>query len=306
MDTGWFIGQEKILPTSSEHETGAGRLFSKPCMAINLKEMLRQVRQVKSDMEKRPIPIRPPGPRVSTASGRDVQTPLSEHIPKSIIRQRSQSLPPITEKNRKCRHVGVRFIDSLGLDLEDIKFFKSAEEPCVPPHVSFRLLMAAELADGNHLEISLPYLKPLFDQQPGDHPAFLHRLCKNKVCLERVLYFEFGVIGIAQVLNLDFEKDVATRYSFTEWKSYAETKASWISTSSKICEGGQLTCDVFRFHLPVPPFLQPGAVLEFAIKYKVCGAEYWDNNHGENYKLVCHNYKHTVPKECEDSMVHFF
>ncbi|XP_051907609.1 protein phosphatase 1, regulatory subunit 3Da [Hippocampus zosterae] len=307
MDRGWFIGQEKILPTTSEQEThlpSASRLLSKPCMAINLNDLLRQV---KSDVEKKPIPIRPPGPRVPPPSIRDVHTLLCEPVPKSIIRQRSQSLPPTTEKRRKCRHFGVRFIDSLGLDLENIKFFKSGDEPSVPHHVSFRLLMAAELADGNHLEISLPYLQPLFDQHTGDHPGFLHRLLKHKVCLERVLCFEFGVIGIAQVLNLDFEKDVTARYSFTEWKSCAETKASWISTSSKMCEGGsQLTCDVFRFHLPVPPFLQPGALLEFAIKYKVCGVEYWDNNFGENYKLLCHHYKHTVPKECEDSMVHFF
>ncbi|XP_061541629.1 LOW QUALITY PROTEIN: protein phosphatase 1, regulatory subunit 3Da [Phycodurus eques] len=307
MDGGWFIGQEKILPTTSEQEThfsSSCRLFSKPCVTIKLNDMLRQV---KSDVEKRPIPIRPPGSKVSTTSGRNLHNPSCEPIPKSIIRQRSQSLPPTTEKRRKCRHVGVRFIDSLGLDLEDIKLFKSGDEPSIPHHVSFRLLMAAELADGNHLEISLPYLKPLFDQETGNHPGFLHRLFKHKVCLERVLCFEFGVIGIAQVLNLDFEKDVAARYSFTEWKTCTETKASWVSTSSKICEGGgQLTCDMFRFHLPVPPFLQPGAVLEFAIKYKVCGAEYWDNNEGENYKLVCHNYKHSVPKECEDSMVHFF
>lgn len=118
--------------------------------------------------------------------------------------------------------------------------------------------------------------------------------------------FELGVIGITQVVNLDFVKDVTVRYSFTEWKSCTETKASWVSTITKSWDGeGQLSCDTFRFHLPVPPFLQPGAVLEFAIQYKVCGAEYWDNNDGKNYKLVCHNYKLTVPKECEDSMVHF-
>ncbi|XP_054624738.1 protein phosphatase 1, regulatory subunit 3Da [Dunckerocampus dactyliophorus] len=307
MDNGWFIGQEKILLSSSEQDTtmsSSCRVFSKPCVTINLTDMLQGV---KSGSEKTPIPIRPPGPRFPSPKPHDLHTPSCEPMPKSIIRQRSQSLPPVTDKKRQYRHTGVRFTDSLGLDLENIKLFDSGEEPCVPHHVSFRLLMAAEMADGTHLEISLPYLKPLFDQQPGDHPAFLHRLCKRKVCLERVLCLELSVIGIAQVLNLDFEKAVTARYSFTEWKSCAETKASWVSTSSKICEGGgQLSCDVFHFHLPIPPFLQPGAVLEFAIQYKVCGAEYWDNNDGENYKLVCHNYKHSVPKECEDSMVHFF
>ncbi|XP_077587505.1 protein phosphatase 1, regulatory subunit 3Da [Stigmatopora nigra] len=307
MNRGWYIGQEKIWPTTSEQDTSltkASTLFSKSGL-VNLNEMLQHI---KCDVEKKPIPIRPPRPRTSTQSVRNWHTTtLCEAIPKSIIRQRSLSLPPTTEKKRKCRTIGVRFIDSLGLDLENIKFFKSGDEPSIPHHVSFKLLMGAELASGNHMEISLPYLKPLFDQQTSQQPGFLHRLYKHKVCLERVLVFEFCVIGIAQVLNLDFEKDVTARYSFTEWKSCAETKASWVSTSTKNCEGdSQLTCDTFRFHLPVPPFLKPGAMLEFAIKYTVCGAEYWDNNDGQNYKLICHSYTHTVPKECEDSMVHFF
>lgn len=274
-------------------------------MTINLTEMLRAD---KPNAERKPVPIRPPSPRISVPKRKELHCSLScEPTPKPIIRQRSHSLPSSTQKRKQCKHVGVRFVDSLGLDLEDIKVFKSGEDPLVPPHVAFRLLMGAEMADGQHLEISLPYLEPVFAHQPGDQPGFLHRLHEQKVCLERVLCFELGIIGITQVLNLDFEKDVTARYSFTGWKSSAEAKASWVSTVTKRFEEGrgQLSCDTFRFHLPVPPFLQPGTVLEFAIQYKVRGAEYWDNNDGENYKLVCQNYKLTVPKECEDSMVHF-
>ncbi|XP_041802376.1 protein phosphatase 1, regulatory subunit 3Da [Chelmon rostratus] len=306
MDRGWFIGHERIPRTNSEEQMSTScSSVLRPCLTINLTEMLRADT---ANAVKKPIPIRPPSPRVSLPRGQEFHRSLScEPTPKPIIRQRSHSLPSATEKKKQCRNVGVRFVDSLGVDLEDIKHFKSGEDPLVPYHVTFRLLMGAELADGRHLEISLPYLKPAFAQQPGDQPGFLHRLYEQKVCLERVLCFELGVIGITQVLNLDFEKDVTARYSFTEWKSCTETKASWVSTITKTWEGGgsQLSCDTFRFHLPVPPFLQPGAVLQFAIQYKVCGAEYWDNNDGENYKLVCHNYKLTVPKECEDSMVHF-
>lgn len=278
---------------------------SRPSMTINLTEMLRAD---KPNTVKKTIPIRPPSPRVCLQRGKEFQHSLScEPVPKPIIRQRSHSLPSATQKKKQCKKVGVRFVDSRGLDLEDIKIFKSGEDPFVPQHVTFRLLMAAELTDGRHLEISLPYMNPLFSQQPGDQPGFLHRLHEQKVCLERVMCFELGVIGITQVINLDFEKDVTARYSFTDWKSSAETKASWVSSITNTWEGGesQISRDTFRFHLPVPPFLQPGAVLEFAIKYKVCGVEYWDNNDGENYKLVCHNYKLTVPKECQDSMVHF-
>ncbi|XP_022597397.1 protein phosphatase 1 regulatory subunit 3D-like [Seriola dumerili] len=306
MDKGWFIGHQKIPSSQSEQQMSSSYSgVSRPCMTINLTEILQAD---KPNVVKKPIPIRPPSSRVPPLRDKEYHRSLScEPTPKPIIRQRSHSLPSTTQKKKQCRNVGVRFVDSLGLDLEDIRLFKSGEDPFVPHHVTFRLLMGAELADGRHLEISLPYMKPFFSQQPGDQPGFLHRLREQKVCLERVLCFELGVIGITQVINLDFEKDVTARYSFTEWKSCTETKASWVSTITKTWEGGgdKLSCDTFRFHLPVPPFLQPGAELEFAIQYKVCGAEYWDNNDGENYKLVCHNYKLTVPKECEDSMVHF-
>ncbi|XP_076019594.1 protein phosphatase 1, regulatory subunit 3Da [Genypterus blacodes] len=299
---GWFIGQDRISTSESEHSSTHSNV-SKRCMTANLTGMLQADRP---DAEKKPVPIRPPSPRVSLPIDPVLRRTAScEPLPKPIIHQRSRSLPPTSEKKKRCRHVGVRFVDSLGLDLEDIRLFQTGETPIVPHHVIFRLLMAAEMADEEHLEISLPYLKPFFDQQPGDHPEFLNRLHVQKVCLERVLCGELGVTGITQVLNVDFKKDVTVRYSFTQWKSCTETRASWVSTITKTWRGGQLNCDVFHFHLPVPPFLMQGAVIEFAIKYKVCGAEYWDNNHGQNYKLVFHNYKLTVPKGCEDSMVHF-
>ncbi|XP_058498384.1 protein phosphatase 1, regulatory subunit 3Da [Solea solea] len=306
MDKRWFIGHKGIPSSKSEPQISTFcSNVSRSTITIKLTEMLQAD---KPSAVKKPIPIRPPSPRVPMPRDQCFRRSLSfEPTPKPIIQKRSRSLPSTPERKKQCRNVGVRFVDSLGLDLEDIRLFRSGDDPLVPQHVTLRLLMGAEMADGRHLEISLPYMKPLFPEQPGDQPGFLHRLCKQKVCLEEVLCFELGVIGITQVINLEFEKDVTIRYSFTEWKSCTETKASWVSTTTKTWEGGggPLSCDIFRFHLPVPPFLQPGAVLEFAIRYKVCGNEYWDNNNGENYKLVCHNYKLTVPKECEDSMVHF-
>ncbi|KAG8002762.1 Protein phosphatase 1 regulatory subunit 3D [Nibea albiflora] len=247
----WFIGRERIPASKPEEQRFSScSSTSRPCMTINLTEMLQADRPKAA---KKPVPIRPPSPRVSQPRGQEIHRSLAcEPTPKPIIRQRSHSLPSATEKKKKkqCRTAGVRQVTS--------------QDSCI---------------------------------------VSMSREC----VLERVLCFELAVIGITQVLNMDFEKDVTVRYSFTEWKSYTETKASWVSTVTKTWEGGggQISYDTFRFHLPVPPFLLPGAVLQFAIQYKVCGAEYWDNNDGENYKLVCHNYKLTVPKECEDSMVHF-
>ncbi|KAJ3586280.1 hypothetical protein NHX12_012680 [Muraenolepis orangiensis] len=301
MDNGWCIGNARIPRSQTD---GSFSCAPSSCPTINLSEMLR-VNEHKT--ERKRVPIRPPAQRVSPPKEQQERGLSCEPVPRPIIQRRSKSLPSPQERKKHLRNVRVRFADSLGLDLEDVKLFNTGEDPFIPQHVSFKLLMGAEMTDGTHLEISLPYLKPIFSQQPGDRPEFLGRLHRQKVCLERVLCFELGVIGITQVLNLHFDKEVTVRYSFTEWKSHTETKASWVTSATRLAEGGRghLNLDTFRFHLPVPPFLQPGAVLEFAIRYSVGGAEHWDNNNGQNYKLVCHNYKLTVPKECEDSMVHF-
>ncbi|XP_030625855.1 protein phosphatase 1, regulatory subunit 3Da [Chanos chanos] len=254
----------------------------------------------------KPVKIRPPTPKTPTTRQPAVRSLSCEPLPKPIIHRRAQSLPSPPERRRQIRRAGVRFVDSLGVELENVKVFSAGENPSVPQHVLFRLLMNSELAGGKKLEISLPLLKPMFPEKPADHPSFSEHLCHQKVCLEQVLCNEMGITGIVQVLNLAFEKEIKVRYSFTNWKSFSETKAHWVSNKPMENVPNGPSCDTFCFHLPVPPFiLTPGAILEFAICYKVLGTEFWDNNGGQNYKLVCHSYKLTVPKECEDSMIHF-
>uniref|UniRef100_A0AAY4B9C6 CBM21 domain-containing protein n=1 Tax=Denticeps clupeoides TaxID=299321 RepID=A0AAY4B9C6_9TELE len=244
------------------------------------------------------VKIRPPDPRVLRPALR--RSLSCEPVPRSIIRGH------VPAERRLTRRAGVRFVDSLGLELEDVKSFTSAEEPLVPQHVLFRLLMNAELNSKWNLEISLPILKPVFPLQPGDQANFQERLGRQKVCLERLFCFEVGITGIVQVLNLAFEKDISVRYSFTNWQSCSDTRGFWVSRRNGEEMAARTNCDTFHFALPVPPFvLHAGATLEFAICYKVLGAEFWDNNEGQNYKLTCHSYKLSVPKECEDSMIHF-
>ncbi|XDV52203.1 hypothetical protein PO909_020953 [Leuciscus waleckii] len=161
----------------------------------------------------------------------------------------------------------VRFVDSLGLELEDVKFFTASEDPRVPVHVITRLMASSELASRKKLELELPYFQPAFPDNISAESGFLERLIQQRVSLEKMFYSELGIIGTVQVLNLAYEKEVT---------------------------------------LPVPPFIMtPGAVLQFAIRFRVTGSEYWDNNAGCDYKLTCQTYKLTVPKECEDSLVHF-
>lgn len=267
---------------------------------------LRDIYDPKPQPPKAPVRIRPPGPRAPSVKELNLKHKLPNDPPtKTIMRRRAQSLPSSAERKKELRSLQVRFVDSLGLELEEVKVFKVQERPLIPQHVMFRLLMSSELAFGKSLELSLPYFKPCFPENMGAQPDFLKRLCTQSVCLEQVLCSEQGITGTIQVLNLAYEKEVTVHYSFTNWRTHTETAASWVSSGYR-GECGAPETDVFRFRLPVPPFiLQPGAILEFAICYHVKGSNYWDNNNGHNYKLSCHNYKVTVPRECEDSMLHF-
>ncbi|XP_027010616.1 protein phosphatase 1, regulatory subunit 3Db [Tachysurus fulvidraco] len=279
---------------------------SRPARIIRL----RDIYNPPPSPQRKPVAIRPPSPRSPPRPGphpsaQTVCLPRQslsyEPEPRAIMRRRAHSLPS-SDKTTTRRSSQVRFIDCLGLELERVKFFRAGEDPKVPEHVINRLLASSELASGKHLELVLPFFQPFFPENISIEPDFLERLCHQRVCLDQVHCSELGITGTVQVLNLAFEKQVIIRYSFTDWKSSAECKACWVSSVHR----DDVQSDVFHFRLPVPPFiLKPGASLEFAICYRVLGSEYWDNNDEHNYKLACHAYKLIVPKECEDSMVHF-
>lgn len=267
---------------------------------------LRDIYDPKPQPPKAPVRIRPPGRRPPSVKEPEIKPSFRSDPPtKTVMRRRAQSLPSSVERKKELRSLQVRFVDSLGLDLEEVKVFKVQEHPLIPQHVMFRLLMSSERAFGKSRELSLPYFKPCFPENMGSQPDFQKRLQTQSVCLEQVLCLEQGITGTIQVLNLAYEKEVTVHYSFTNWRTHTDTTASWVSSGHHMDSNVPET-DIFRFLLPVPPFiLQPGAILEFAICYHVKGSDYWDNNNGHNYKLSCHSYKVTVPRECEDSMLHF-
>ncbi|KAI5093318.1 protein phosphatase 1 regulatory subunit 3D [Silurus meridionalis] len=277
---------------------------SRPARTIRL----RDIYNPQPPPQRKPVAIRPPSPRPHPGPHDSAPTERSsrqsfscEPDPRPIMRRRARSLPS-SDDTTTHRSTQVRFVDCLGLELERVKFFRAGEDPTVPDHVINRLLASSELVSGKHLELSLPFFHPFFPENISAEPDFLKRLGHRRVCLEQIQCSELGITGTVQVLNLAFEKQVSVRYSFTDWKSSTECKAFWVSAVHR----ENLQSDVFRFRLPVPPFiLKPGAELEFAICYRVLGAEFWDNNDGHNYKLTCNTYKLIVPKECENSMVHF-
>ncbi|NXC49814.1 PPR3E phosphatase, partial [Penelope pileata] len=125
-----------------------------------------------------------------------------------------------------------------------------------------------------------PLLEPLFPPQPGASPGFAERVRQHKVRLEWVRAEPAGLRGAVRVLNVAYEKAVSVRYTLDRWASCAELPAAYLPAGPP--DG--LT-DRFAFHLPLAPDAAAGATLEFAVRYRVAGAEYWDNNGGANYRL---------------------
>ncbi|OXB78442.1 UNVERIFIED_CONTAM: hypothetical protein H355_007472 [Colinus virginianus] len=228
-----------------------------------------------------------------------------------IIRRRARSLPTTPERRKRVqcqvpvcqsRMNKVRFADALGLELTEVKVFQTGEDPSIPLHVLSRLSINSDLWYSN-LEFIMQCLVPDF-QQPADCMDFSDRLREQQVCLERVTSSDLGVSGTIQVCNIAFEKQVSVRYTFNQWKSLHEVCARWHSSIPQKNEQDQV--DVFTFFLPVPSFLlQLCSVVQFAARYQVNGQEYWDNNKGKNYSLTCRAHPLKMPRECEESWIHF-
>lgn len=206
--------------------------------------------------------------------------------------------PPGTPGRKKI----VRFADALGLDLEAVRHIVQDDLPNVPssayvdlkladidgqqphPKATDRISFSGSVWDPGAVPgagLGVQSLIPQF-QPPSTKPDFLDKVRNQYVCLENVIVSEFTLHCTCKVLNVAFEKFVAARYTTNEWQTYEEVVASYVPSST---DG---VFDKFSFSLFLR-YLLPHQRLQFAIRYTVGGAEYWDNNHGENYVLRSHS-----------------
>lgn len=168
----------------------------------------------------------------------------------------------------------VHFADTKGLALTSTSFF---DKENLSPTES-RKKMFTYLKDNKQREAGLP-AKLLNFKSAVSYEDVLARLGRQNVCLEKIVCNSFGIYGRIQVWNLAFEKEVCVRYTFDAWQTFLDHYANHIPGSSSA------KTDTFFFHLR-PPQTTAARKMEFAICYKVCDEEFWDNNHGDNYRLV--------------------
>jgi hypothetical protein len=91
--------------------------------------------------------------------------------------------------------------------------------------------------------------------------------------------------GVVRVRNIAYEKRVAARYTFDDWKTTTETLARYVDPGD-----GDGAWDRFTFTIPLmlraPPGDPPRTLL-LAVRFTVPGeGEWWDNNGGDNFRVL--------------------
>lgn len=193
---------------------------------------------------------------------------------------RRWSTPPITTAiatNSSRRAKSVHFADAKGLALVSTYFFVSERKSWHYHQEKYgrERKQKTKSKSIDERTILLNFKSPLPRKQFDDNVSI------SNVSLERTYCNRNGIYGRVQVKNIAFEKQIFVRYSFNSWRTILEQRASFIPGASVG------NTDTFFFHIP-PPCVRKSNEnkLEFAISYKVDGEIYWDNNFGDNYRLI--------------------
>uniref|UniRef100_A0A8C5DFS5 Protein phosphatase 1 regulatory subunit 3G n=1 Tax=Gouania willdenowi TaxID=441366 RepID=A0A8C5DFS5_GOUWI len=191
-------------------------------------------------------------------------------------RRRAQSLPALLHPGPGCqeRKKSVKFADSMGLTLAEIKHFSTLEEPQIPTKVlhRHRSFPPQDLT----LDPDPDQLVPIFPE-PWDAE---HRAQRLRVCLERITVTRFDVRGQIRVLDRSPVKEVGVRYTFNEWLSHVDAQAL-----PGVADQPDLLGERFVFTVHTPPCTDPNEAVHFAVYLRGHEGEFWDNNNGQNYTL---------------------
>ncbi|XP_065177160.1 glycogen-binding subunit 76A-like [Sycon ciliatum] len=118
-------------------------------------------------------------------------------------------------------------------------------------------------------------------RQPSSLPDFHRSLQRNLISVENVAIRAMTVFAIVRVRNIAYEKHVAVRYTMDSWSTSKDIQASYVDGS---CDG---PTDRFSFTVLVGDDFPVGGKVEFAVYFRASGAEFWDNNGGENFSVTC-------------------
>lgn len=92
------------------------------------------------------------------------------------------------------------------------------------------------------------------------------------------------LLGTVKVHNLGFEKSVQIRTSDNNWTSYLDKETNYSSSADP---GHPYETFAFDFEIPHDDDEHPR--LEFCVRFRCNGQEFWDNNDGKNFALISQN-----------------
>ncbi|XP_027452811.1 protein phosphatase 1 regulatory subunit 3C isoform X1 [Zalophus californianus] len=173
----------------------------------------------------------------------------------------------------------VVFADSKGLSLTAIHVFSDLPEEPVWD-LQFDLLDLNDISSGLKLHEEKNLILD-FPQPSTDYLSFRNHFQKNFVCLENCSLQERTLTGTVKVKNMSFEKKVQIRITFDTWKSYTDVDCVYM----KNVYGGS-DSDTFSFAIDLPSVIPTEEKIEFCISYHANGQVFWDNNEGQNYRIV--------------------
>lgn len=191
----------------------------------------------------------------------------------NCLNMKDRALSPTSPSKRK-----VQFADCYGHSLVSVKII-------TPTNSEENLVI------NKKLDLALGFSKPKENpwsnvllcrfKQPATETDFMDRVQKQNVCLENLAFSGLVVTGVVRVLNISFAKEVTVRYTTNNWQGLMDIWADYVPNSS---DG---VTDQFSFRISLPREFDLGDRFEFAVRYKVAGKCYWDNNDEQNYCVDC-------------------
>ncbi|KAJ4919718.1 hypothetical protein JOQ06_000135 [Pogonophryne albipinna] len=137
------------------------------------------------------------------------------------------------------------------------------------------VVFADSQADGS------PALVLDFTPPAADYLDLRNRLKAQQVVLETCSLQERLLSGTVQVQNLCFQKNVWVRITFDSWHCFQDVPCSYLNQVY-----GSPDTNTFSFCVCVPEVLHPKDRVEFCVQYHTPEGTFWDNNQGNNYRLV--------------------
>ncbi|XP_063750257.1 protein phosphatase 1 regulatory subunit 3C-B-like isoform X2 [Eleginops maclovinus] len=178
----------------------------------------------------------------------------------------------------------VVFADSQGLTLANVHIYNEEEDQLLTEIQDLKLrdrrgenpdLKLRDRRDGS------PVLVLDFAPPAADYLDLRNRLKAQQVVLETCSLQDRLLSGTVQVQNLCFHKNVLVRITFDSWGCFQDIPCLYLNQVY-----GSPDTNTFSFCVCVPEVLQPEDRVEFCVQYQTLEGTFWDNNQGNNYRLV--------------------